>query len=164
MTFELTATHCFNQLLTPEDVKNLNISQVHADFITFVVNDNHIDSIFELPFYVKASYPSDSYDTTGQIILELNNYSPEESNTAPFDWKYVNHIKKAYFGDIHYYRNEPSCVVDITSEVIEYLHDKYGVDIMGNLDHFENCTLYNQELGLEVSVPDMYSDRLMDVL
>lgn len=164
MTFELIATHCFNQPLTVEDIQNLNISQIHADFITLVVNDNHIDRIFELPFYVKTSYPNDSYDTTGQIILELNNYSPEESNTAPFDWKYANHIKKAYFGDIHYYRNEPSCVVDITSEVIEYLHDKYGIDIMGNLNHFENVTLYNQDLGLEVAIPDMYSDRLMDML
>ena len=50
MTLELTATHCFNQPLTSKDIQTLNISQVHADFITVIVDDNNVDRVFELPF------------------------------------------------------------------------------------------------------------------
>lgn len=96
MTFEIKMTHVFDNPLTEEDRKQLKLSQVITDYITFICDDGNGERIFELPFYFSHSYINDEQ----QIEIVINQYSPEESDTDEFEWYWVPYIQEAYFGQI----------------------------------------------------------------
>jgi hypothetical protein len=150
MTFEIRMTHTFDHPLTEEDRKQLKLSQVITDYITFICDDGNGERIFELPFYFSHSYINDNQ----QIEIVINEYSPEESDTDEFEWYWVPYIQEAYFGQIDYYHCTEKHRSDIGKKVHQYLTEKYGAH--GADDHFTNCVIYNLETEEEHSFPDAY--------
>ena len=150
MTFKIRMTHTFDRPLTEEDRKQLQLSQVITDYITFICDDGNGERIFELPFYFSHSYINDEQ----QIEIVINEYSPEESDTDEFEWYWVPYIKEAYFGQIEYYDCTEKYCSDIGEKVYQYLTEKYGAH--GADDHFTNCIIYNLETEEEHSFPDAY--------